>query len=474
MVTLLPAERLIHLILGLSLTIFIIGLLLVAFVIGRRVKRDRDFKVLDHFRKQAQAILRGLFDHTLEYEEALRKFQSLIKPRYRRAMEQILIEESTNPELETPLRRLAEDLGFVRIWQNRVQRSHRQAPSRRRRFWEDTVRRIRFLRFLTAARSAENLGRIRHHKSWELLVQALHHHHRDVQTVALRSLASIGEPQSFPALVRQLRAAVAAQKPRLSEHALKSALSRFPLNVAGQLLPLLQDSNPRLRTLALQILREMLAGEAARQKRALLAANLSFDLFDGALLQLIEDENADVRAAAADVLTFLKDERAGQALLKLSQDVEWFVRLHAVRALGEKGNSDSAPLLAKQLTDSHWRVREAAAHALMRCGEAGREQLLSSFLRTQDAYAQEQIAEELQISGVISELIERCSEKDAMQELELIRKMIKIGKTSHIESLLCEQIDPPGREIILAELARDPDLQVQIWVAHLNNRCGTT
>jgi HEAT repeat protein len=236
----------------------------------------------------------------------------------------------------------------------------------------------------------------------------------------------------------------------------------------------LQDSNPRLRTLALQILREMLAGEAARQKRALLAANLSFDLFDGALLQLIEDENADVRAAAADVLTFLKDERAGQALLKLSQDVEWFVRLHAVRALGEKGNSDSAPLLAKQLTDSHWRVREAAAHALMRCGEAGREQLLSSFLRTQDAYAQEQIAEELQISGVISELIERCSEKDAMQELELIRKMIKIGKTSHIESLLCEQIDPPGREIILAELARDPDLQVQIWVAHLNNRCGTT
>jgi len=471
MVTLLPTERLINAILGLSIAIFITGLLLVAFVIGRRVKRDRDFDLLARFREQARAILRGLVDHAFEYEEALGRLQKLIQPRYLRAMEQILIEESANPGFEVPLRRLAEDLGFIRIWQNRVQLLHRRESGGPVRFLVNAVRRIHFLQFFAAARSAENLGRIRHHKSWELLVRALHHPHRDVQAVALRSLASIGEPQSFPALVRQLRVAVETQKPKLSEHALKLALSRFPLNVAGQLLPLFQDSNPRLRILALNILRGMLAREAARQKRLLSEADLGFDLFHGAFSQLVQDNNADARAAVADVLTFLEEEHAEQALLTLLQDGEWFVRLHALRALGERKNGDFVPLLAKQLTDSHWRVREAAAHALIYCGHPGREQLLKSFLSTKDLYAQEQIAEELQISGLISELMERCGEKGARQELEVVRKMIKIGKTSRIEALLCEQIDPRRRQIILSELARDPASQVQIWVNRLNERC---
>ena len=64
------------------------------------------------------------------------------------------------------------------------------------------------MRYLLRAKSIRNLGTLRHRPSWPLLVNALDDRHPDIQLVALRSLAALGAPESFPVLRERLHAVV--------------------------------------------------------------------------------------------------------------------------------------------------------------------------------------------------------------------------------------------------------------------------
>lgn len=442
---------LIHAVLILSWIVLAGILVLVAIVIGRRIKRESEFKTLDHFREQLHAIADGLVNHTLEYDAGLAALRALIPRRHDRAIERILLEELDSPARAAILRRLAQDLGLIQAWQQRVAFPQEDGGTLAR---PGTLRRLFGLRFTERAASAESLGRIRDLGSWRLLARALQDPHRDVQAVALRSLASIGEPQSFPVLVEQLRSVITSREPVLSVRTLKAALARFPLDSALHLLPLLQDRDPRLRVIAVEILREMLEAGASLEG-AHVSQTMGPQLSGLVLTELANDENPDVRAGAADLLVHFRDERAAPTLARLCSDPEWFVRLHAVRGLGEKGDGHFLETISTRLTDPHWRVREAASRALALGGEAGVRLLIETFLATGDVYAREQVAEELQTSGVMAEIVRRCERrKNSAREIEALAAIVHMGKTSYLRTLQADASGVKSWESIQALVAR--------------------
>lgn len=405
------AERLIQAVLWLALAIFLGSLTLIAVAIGRRIKREADFKVLDALRDEFQSILEDLLAQTVEYASAIECFQQMAHSSGALAVEEVFLDLLGNPRYESILRRAAEDIGLVRTWQERLGGGGGKGQGNGKRKSAS----LRRLRFIMRARSAENLGRIHHEKSWRLLVDALHDSYPDVQAVALRSLGAIAEPRSFPTLVDQLRVSIASPMPHFSEQALEAALARFSPEFAVQLLPLLEDGHPRVRVVAAQILRCMLA--SPRDEPSVLHLQIGSEIAEVIHTRLAADESPDVRAVAADLLSFfgMDDGDALQCLLRLNDDPVWFVRLHAVRALGGRRDRALRPQISARATDSNWRVREAALHALMLCGREGLGYVLDLSLSSPDAYTREQAAEELQMSGaalnLTSHLWERGYEK---------------------------------------------------------------
>ena len=127
------------------------------------------------------------------------------------------------------LQALCLELGLIDLWQRRVANGTSSASPRSGSAARGDFRGRAGRGYLLRAKSIRNLGKLRHRPSWPLLVKALDDRHPDIQLVALRSLASLGAPDSFPALRERLHAVVEGAcscPPRL---ALSCALASFDL-----------------------------------------------------------------------------------------------------------------------------------------------------------------------------------------------------------------------------------------------------
>ena len=114
-----------------------------------------------------------------------------------------------------------------------------------------------------------------------------------------------------------------------------TALERFPLDIADQLLPRLGHADPVVRFWAAVLLERWphAAGLGAR------------------LASLATDPDACVRKAAVDTLSRIGAPEAAAAAVKLLDDPVLFVRAHAARALGELRRVDLAEHLLPLLAD---------------------------------------------------------------------------------------------------------------------------
>jgi HEAT repeat protein len=321
---------------------------------------------------------------------------------------------------------------------------------------------------LLRAKAADNLGIIQHRESWPLLVKALEDSHPDVQAVAVRSLAAIQEPDSFRPLVERLHEVVLKPGTRLSLRTVKTALVSFPIKLAPGLIPSLSHSHRRIRFLATDIIREMVERQAAwEEDLALDAKNFAPELADIFVGQLCFDENPDVRARAASVISYLADPRSTPVLLTLLGDSQWFVRLHAVRALGKRKYLSQAPQVGPRLTDPHWMVREAAARTLLVFGRVGSQQLACHFVATEDRYSREQIADEMQRAGLIPNLLAQYASAQDGTETQVIDMLVQMGKTSYIVSVLEGSSDRSLRQKFLEDFGLEPDPNIHGWVMNL-------
>jgi hypothetical protein len=230
-------------------------------------------------------------------------------------LEPLLLRCSSAPPLATVLQELCLELGLIDVWERRIlgqflPLSFRQALSNP----DGLLHFFPRLRFLLRARSARNLGLLRHQASWPILAMALEDPHPDVQRVALQSLAALREPQSFPALLGRMDKAAMQNHSPLSLHSLKAAMAKFPLSQALQLLPGLRHPHPRVRSAAVEILLEM----AKRQPAGDRAFFQYKSVFDRELATLASDADPEVRVIAAELIATLNlvdlSSRAGQRL----------------------------------------------------------------------------------------------------------------------------------------------------------------
>jgi HEAT repeat protein len=439
---------------------------MVILAIQRRQIRDRYFERLDAYRHEYSPVINALLDGSLEYRNGLQKLNQLSGRDRMRMLERLILEKERPPEQLPILQRLCQDLGLVTEWQQHLAGGE-NGPIRAPFFSvEGLIQRLGRLEFLTRATSAENLGVIRHQPSWPVLVQAVKDRHPDVQAVSVHALALIGEPQSFPVLLDRLQAVILEPATPLSLRAVKTAVVSFPLGMASQLVPLLQHPHRRIRFLATDVIREMVEREAAKDREFVLnAGKFAPELAQMFLTRLPVDENPDVRARSAPVISYLPDPQATRVLLALLEDPVWFVRLHGVRALAKHKFTTEVDSIAARLTDRNWMVREAAVHTLQQLNRL--EYLTDAFLRTADRYGKEQIADEWQRAGVIPTLLFKYAQDNSEQEGQVISQLANMGKTSYMLAVVHYSTDRDLRKKFLTDFGRHPDPQIQHWVAEM-------
>lgn len=463
-------EQVVAIVLALIVVITLAIVTMVVVAVQRRQVRERYFERLDRVRQEYAPVIAAVLNGTLDYRRALEKLRLLGRDRMA-MLERLCLEADPTPDQLPALRRLCEDLGLVEIWQQRLRNGQKGASLWKRFFSiEGFLGRLGKVEFLSRAQSAENLGTIRHQPSWPLLVQALKDRHPDVQSVSVRALALIGEPQSFPALVERLQAVILEPATtHVSLRAVKTAVVSFPLSLAPRLLPSLQHPHRRIRFLATDVIREIVEREASQHEGFVLGpGQFPPQLAEIFLTRLCADENPDVRARTAPILAHMADPRATQVLLALLEDREWFVRLHAVRALAKAKFALHVDAIAKRLTDRHWMVREATVHTLQQLQRL--DHLCDVFLHTQDRYSQEQIADEWQRAGVIPTLLGQYAQANSGPESRVVDALVRMGKTSYMLAVLTHSTDRNLRKRFLQDFGGNPDPQIQYWVRELARR----
>jgi HEAT repeat protein len=402
-------DHLVRTVLLLSAVVFAASLSISIFTVTRRLLQDRASSALDRAHYKIRSILTALLEDRIDYASALNLLREFMQDGDGRAVEHALFQRQAPPKAVPLLQNLAEDLGLIRACHSRLEDPGSEGTRGLRHCRQILFGRIRLFAFLARARNADRLGRVFHQPSWTVLVKALKDSNSEVQAAALRALVRIREPKSFPFLIELIRASVCrAASP--SDRELTAALARFPSGLAYQLLPLLRDSGPRLRLLAGNVLCGMARVES-RKHSGFTPDQFGPEVVTSLLTQLPEDKNPDVRAVAADLLGYFRhEERASDTLVRLLEDSEWYVRLHAARALGKHPVGKWALAVSACLTDSRWQVREAAARALASYGNAGMLYLIDVLLTTNDGYAREQILEQLELSGMLGEMISSYAE----------------------------------------------------------------
>ena len=442
---------------------------LVILTIARRQRRDKYFQRIDDLRQRYSPVLASILTQKIEYERGLEVLRGITGMDRDYALEFLCLEKKPTPDQVPTLRKLCEDLGLVKLWQLRLSggldvASLRDAVGRP----EGIIQRVGTLSFLSRAKAADNLGIVKHHPSWKLLVKALEDSHADVQAVAVRSLASIQEVESFAALVNRLQEIIQKPSETLSLRTVKTALVSFPLNQMSGLLPSLKHAHRRVRFFTTDIVREVVERQAAWEEDFILdTKNFPSELGETFLETLAFDENPDVRARCAAVIAHLADARSTPVLLTLLEDSQWFVRMHTVRALAKRKFLSQAPQVARRLTDSHWTVRESAARTLLVFGRVGSEQLAQHFLSTDDRYSREQIADEMQRAGLVPTLIAQYGAEREGASTRVIDLMVQMGKTSYLLWAIENNPNPEIRKKFLVHFGEEPDPQIREWVSHV-------
>lgn len=438
----------------------------------RRLQREWYFRRLDRLRGAYEPVVAATLSGKIDYEQGLASLRPIGGYDRTHVLERVLVSRPPSPAEIPILRQLCQDLGLIRIWQQRLggQREHfswREFLARP----EGLVERLGGLGFLGRAASAEYLGMVEDQASWPYLVAALDDPHPDVQTVAARALGAIREPRSFARLVEQLHKVILGPSNRLSFRTIRGSLASFPLGQAAELLPLLEHLHPRIRFAATEVIREMVERQAASDPDFTLSQEIfSFRLGEIFLNQLAEDTNPDVRARTAAVIARLPEapypgaRQPAGALAALADDPQWFVRMHALRAMARPRYAIQAGLVRRQLSDEHWRVRKEAARTLRCQGKDGINELLDHLLETEDCYSREQVAEELQQDGYIQDLLDHYPEGVGPRERQVIEQLVRLGRARHLIPAPQQGNPLVNHHALLRDFGQHPDPRVRAWV----------
>ena len=355
------------------------------------------------------------------------------------------------------------DLGLIELWQSRLARGHRAAPSSSGNGANHERPGRSGARIYLRAKSIRNLGALRYRPSWPLLVKALDDRRPEVQFVALRALGAMGAPASFQVLRERLHAVVQGNSASPSLRGLQAAMASFDLACLPALLPSLGHTDRHIRLHSTEILRTIVCNEAARQPHlALTQELLTPQVLELLLAALAVDTNSETWARAAEVIVFLADPRATPALRNLLLDHQWIVRLRTVQAVAHLRQAALPLHLAIRgcLRDSYWQVREAAIQTLLSLGPAEANLLYEHFLSSPDPTTRKQIVEAIERRGLMSDLVEQYNKGtkgvDALMVEQLASEAAPLGLSGILRTL-----DPEVRLRFLSRFFSDAEARIR-------------
>jgi len=188
------------------------------------------------------------------------------------------------------------------------------------------------------------------------LIKALSDPSAGVQDAAMRSLIAIGSEVTAYMVLPLLREGTYLRNTALI------ILTRLGGVTVPLLYSLLSDKDADIRKFAIDLL-----------------SDIKVDVDRDRLLPLLQDENANVRAATAKAAGELDFQEAIPALIEALGDDEW-VAFYALQSLGELGARIAAPHIVELLKSPSEVVRFSAIETLGRIGTADVSETLISYL----------------------------------------------------------------------------------------------
>jgi hypothetical protein len=376
----------------------------------------------DRRKRQTQRLERALSklepDATSPTERA-----AMVRHMLARVPADVIYRMTGNPSLPGFVREVCAELSIANIGLIRMLRdaeSHSGARSK----W----RRVSALHAIERARPSAIHG---------LLRVALADADADVASAAATVLQRIGDLRAAEILVGGLRTA------RLPASRIAARLERFPIPIDNVLRPLLTD--PR--------------AEARYWGATLLRSHVDRQGF-GALLPLVDDQDASVRKAALLALGSMKAESAARLATRRLDDPAPFVRSAAVHVLAQVGERSSdrvrrqslASAIAPLLADRDWGVRATAKDALARLGPTTWRQVAAQLSST-DEFARNGAAEVLQNLGVLDWTLRGLASgvRPTDEAVDMLRKALREGGVTLANATAMRASDestPGVRELI--------------------------
>jgi HEAT repeat protein len=272
------------------------------------------------------------------------------------------------------------------------------------------------------------LGWLRDERSVPVLAKELNGHDADLAYVAGQVLAEYESTQACHSLVTALQTGTLPRPlvATLLEGSRCAGASELVAAASG-------DPDARVRSWVAYLLGRY-ADPRARTWLAALAA----------------DENADVRASAAEAYAAFPDAPVLTALLR---DGDWGVRANAAKAIGNAGLADLAANLTELMSDRTWWVRQSAAIALKQLGQASVGHL-RRLLDDDDRFVRNKAAEVLIEVGFISEQIAALS--GTPEQVAAAHHVLAAVVRADARATLTGSIavaDPATRERLVALLA---------------------
>jgi HEAT repeat protein len=154
----------------------------------------------------------------------------------------------------------------------------------------------------------------------------------------------------------------------VKQQAVLSLGKRQDLETADDLVPLLEDPDPKMRFVTIRALGQVRSPEAVPR-----------------LLPFLGDARKELRFAAVEALGAIRALAAVRPLVGVLSDPDRNLRRAAAESLGAIGDPQAVPSLILALEDDHWSVRCAAASALGRIRSGKATAALAARLDDEDA-----------------------------------------------------------------------------------------
>ncbi len=502
-------EDLILVTIWLLVTVVAINVVFLAFVFYRRWWRARYYRAKDEARERYRRAIAEFVAGDVAAASASSKLAEAKLPAERDAVQELLLDGIT-PQNADRITELLYALQYVELW-SRTAFGRKRAPELMRRSqvreqaaistevegsWKNIFRRMRIFS-VPRAMAVDHLGNLAPESAQVFMAEALHDPSTEVRRVAVAAMGRSRNPAAIPLLLEELRKAV-DEGNDVSLRTTKSALVCYQLADLEYFVPHVTHPNPRLRFFVVDTLREICNRAASKGSRtgsgisSRVGSGISSGIGSGVtprpgsgigsagsgistsglltrrgfppalcevLLQhSVNDTFADVRARAAALVAHFRDAQAMEALRRLLGDESEFVRLHTVRMCADRYYGDLIPEVLRCLSDGRWRVREAAVKTLGAFGVAGLSELYKYFVSTGERYESEQIAEEIQRTGLVDSLLTALASGGETSRLAeaVCRKLTVMGKTSLLTNAVAQRIPTEARLLLMDALMAAP------------------